>query len=257
MTGARPDAAPVAAAYGQPYRVRFDEAGPDGHLRASGLLGYAQDVAWRHSEARGYDRAWYAERRLAWLVRAAEVEVVDPIPMGTTVEVTTAVAGFRRVWARRRSEVRLPDGRAAASVLTDWVLVDERGAVVRIPAEFGDAFPGGVPDIALLRVAVPEPPTDATASLIVVRRHDLDPNDHPNNAVYLDWLEEAVLATGDPLDGLFDGPTRYRLEYATAALPGEALQATTWRGADGWWHLLRGADGRICVRGHVARLDGV
>ena len=48
------------------YRVRFDEAGPDGLLRASGLLRYAQDVAWMHSEALGFDRAWYRERDLAW-----------------------------------------------------------------------------------------------------------------------------------------------------------------------------------------------
>ena len=52
-----------------PYRVRFDEAGPDGLLRTSVLLRYAQDVAWHHSTSRGFDRAWYAERGLAWLVR--------------------------------------------------------------------------------------------------------------------------------------------------------------------------------------------
>ena len=32
-----------------PYRVRFDEAGPDGLLRTSVLLRYAQDLAWYHS----------------------------------------------------------------------------------------------------------------------------------------------------------------------------------------------------------------
>ena len=64
------------------YRVRFDEAGPNGLLRASGLLRYAQDIAWMHSEALGFDRAWYRERELAWLVRAAEVTVGSGIAMG-------------------------------------------------------------------------------------------------------------------------------------------------------------------------------
>ena len=32
------------------YRVRFDEADADGWLRPSGLLRYAQDMAWRHSD---------------------------------------------------------------------------------------------------------------------------------------------------------------------------------------------------------------
>ena len=60
-----------------PYRVRFDEAGPDGLLRASGYLRWAQDMAWRHSEAAGLDRDWYAEQGLTWLIRAAELDIVD------------------------------------------------------------------------------------------------------------------------------------------------------------------------------------
>ncbi len=44
------------------YRVRFDEADASGLLRPSGLLRYAQDMAWRHSEVAGFGREWYAER---------------------------------------------------------------------------------------------------------------------------------------------------------------------------------------------------
>ena len=47
------------------FRVRFDEAGPDGLVRTSTLLRYAQDLAAHHSAERGFDRAWYAERGLA------------------------------------------------------------------------------------------------------------------------------------------------------------------------------------------------
>jgi len=43
-----------------PFQVRFDEAGPDGCLGSSGFLRYAQHVAWMHSTAEGFDRAWYA-----------------------------------------------------------------------------------------------------------------------------------------------------------------------------------------------------
>src|SRR4051794_41834360 len=52
-----------------PYRIRFDEAGGDGCLPPSGFVRYAQDVAWQHSDARGFDRAWYAEREGQWLGR--------------------------------------------------------------------------------------------------------------------------------------------------------------------------------------------
>ena len=31
------------------FRVRFDDAGPDGEIRTSALLRYAADLAWFHS----------------------------------------------------------------------------------------------------------------------------------------------------------------------------------------------------------------
>src|SRR6266567_951777 len=86
------------------YRVRFDEAGPDGRVRTSALLRYAQDVAWRHSEHLGFDRRWYTRRGRWWVVRSLELAVLAPIPMGRTLRVSTAVIGHRRIWARRLSE---------------------------------------------------------------------------------------------------------------------------------------------------------
>ncbi len=42
-----------------------------------------------HSASRGFDRAWYAERGITWLVRAAEVAVVAPIAVGAELVGTT------------------------------------------------------------------------------------------------------------------------------------------------------------------------
>src|SRR3954468_6843563 len=142
------------------YRVRFDEAGPNGLLRASGLLRYAQDIAWMHSEALGFDRAWYRERRLAWLVRAAEVHVGAAVPMGTTVAVSTEVVGYRKVWARRRAAF-LVAGDEVATVLTDWVLVDDSGRLTRLPDVFAARFPGTAAVDGLLRVDLATPPSGA------------------------------------------------------------------------------------------------
>ena len=56
---------------------------------------------------------------------------------------------------------------------------------------------------------------------------------HANNAVYADWLEEAVLAAGDerPRSGRI--PRLARLEYARAAEPGVELIGTVWPDAGG------------------------
>lgn len=226
------------------YRVRFDESGPDGLARASTLLRYVQDIAWLHSEDRGYDREWYAARRIAWLVRAAEVVVEASIAMGSTLELSTTVVGHRKVWARRRAEAH-HDGRRVAWTHTDWVLVDGRGLPTRIPPEFDDAFPNPVAGFPIGRVELPPVGPDVTRSSFRVRPQELDPNGHVNNAVYLDWLEESI----GP--GRLEGPRRYRIEYAAPAPTGVELTAESWTDAAGWWHRLSDDGGRELARARV------
>jgi acyl-CoA thioester hydrolase len=234
------------------YRVRFDEAGADGRMRTSSLLRYAQDIAWRHSEDLGFDRTWYTERGRWWVVRSVELEVLAPVAMGRTLRLATAVTGHRRIWARRRGEFRLADGTLAAVASTDWVIVDDRGRIMRIPPDFGDAFPNPELDADIIRVAPPPAPTgDAIRLALRVRPQDLDPMGHVNNAVYLDWLEEAVAEAGDPAAAT-EIPRRVAIEYAASAEPGDTLEATAWPADDGWWvQLTRAGDGANVLRGRI------
>ena len=119
MTDA-PDApiVPAVSSWETSYRIRFDEAGPDGLLRTSGFMRYTQDLAWQHSSGLGFGRAWYAERGLTWLVRAAQLVILHAPEMGTDVSARTEIAGIRRVFARRHGEFRLADGRLAGWVDT-------------------------------------------------------------------------------------------------------------------------------------------
>jgi len=235
--------APPGDEFSAPYRVRFDECAPDGLVRTSALLRYAQDLSGAHSTARGYDRAWYTGRGLAWLVRTAEVGVVGSIGHGDELTGTTRVVGFRRVWARRLTEFRAADGPLAAWVRIDWVLTDERGAPTRIPAEFHPLFGGAPGGFPLGRVDPGAPPADGHRFALVVRPQELDPMDHVNNAVYADWLEEAVgqaaaedvgAGDGPPLVGARSVPRLVRLEFAAAAPPGARLGGVVWPSVPGW-----------------------
>ena len=157
---------------------------------------YAQDLAWLHSTALGFGREWYAERGLTWLVRAAELVVLAGAPMGTDVRARTQVVGMRRVFARRRGTFHLADGTLAGWVHTDWVLIDARGALTRIPAIFSEMFGASEATGSVGRVPLPPTPEAATRQRLTVRPHELDPMAHANNAVYLDWMEEAIAAAG-------------------------------------------------------------
>ena len=222
------------------YRVRFDEAGPDGRVRTSALLRYAQDVAWRHSEDLGFDRVWYTERGRWWVVRAVDLTVLAPISMGRTLRVSTAAIGHRRIWARRLAECRLADGTVAATVTTDWVILDDRGRLVRIP-DFGLSFSNAELARDIIRVEQPDPPTGAPRMALRVRPQDLDPMGHVNNATYLDWIEEglAELGLGAALAAL---PRAVQLEYRASAAPGDDVTIATWLEGERWHARIAGPD---------------
>jgi len=233
------------------YRVRFDEATPRGMLRGSALLGYVQDVAWRHSEALGFPRDWYGEKSVAWLVRAVEARVLAPIPDGATVAVTTRLTGYRKVMARRETVVTGPAGELWAVVLIDWAMTDGR-TPVRIPAEFEHAPIDGPGPFAPVRVDLPPSPPDATLLRFSPRLRELDPMNHANNSVYLDWLDEAVAAAGADGDAATAAlPRTYRLEYLRPAEPGAALVSAAWRDDPGWAYRLADADGPDLLRGRL------
>jgi acyl-ACP thioesterase len=243
---------PIANGFRAGYRVRFDEAGPDGRMRVSSLFRYAQDIAWRHSERTGFDRAWYAERGLGWVVRGVDLELGAAVPMGHVLRLSTAVVGHRRIWARRLCECRLATGELAARVTTDWVLIDGRGRVVRIPEAFGVAFENPEIDADIIRVARPDGPASTTLQLDV-RTSDLDPFEHVNNAVYVDWLWEALDAAGDAWRPTPAAPAKLRVEYLASAARGDAVMVEL-RGDPGrWTATVRRGDGLELVRAAGAR----
>ena len=240
-----------------PYRIRFDECGADGVVRTSSLLRYAQDVAWIHSEELGFDREWYTSRGLAWVVRAAELGILQAVPLGTTLSVSTRITGFRKVWARRRTEARMPDGTLALWVHTDWVMTDARGLPGRVPPEFPAAFSTPPGPFEPGRVPLPATPDDAVVVETRVRPQDVDPMGHVNNAAYIDYVEEALLAAGDAaVAAMRSLPRRVRIEYVQAAVPGYVLHGAAWRHDDaageGWaWRLTDPAGDRDVTRSRV------
>jgi acyl-ACP thioesterase len=234
-----------------PYRVRFDEAAPDGRIRTSVLLRYAQDLAWYHSAYHGFTREWYRERGLTWLARAAEVTVGGEMRVGDEIVGTTQVVGWRRVWARRRTDFVDGSGASLAWTHVDWVLLDARGAPTRVPDDFDQDFWAPPADFPLGRVILADPPGDVDTATVRARPQELDPMDHVNNAVYADWVDEQIVRLGGEAD-VRAIPRTVRLEYARAVDADAAVAVTAWRDAGGWSCRIRDAAGTDFLR---ARLE--
>jgi len=237
---------PAATRIERSYRVRFDEAGPDGQLRASGYLRYAQDLAWIHSETAGFGRDWYAAHGLTWLARAIELEIDAPVTYGAELDVTTQLAGFRRVWARRLTDFRL-HGKAGsiAQAITDWVLINANGRPVRPPPGVIEVFGSDLADFSPLRLPAQPPRAEAIRVESTVRRGEVDPLGHLNNAAYLDYLDEHYLDVGR--HAALPEKRRYQIEFVAPAAPGTKVTGLGWADGDEWCYRLE-ADGRELFR---------
>ena len=214
------------------YRVRFDEADADGWLRPSGLLRYAQDMAWRHSTEAGFDREWYEARGMNWLVRNCKVSIDERITYGDVLTVSTEVIGWRHVWARRRSEIRRmdsEDGRGdhgpVATVETDWVLLTTQGRPAKVPPEIARYFSPGR-QFTRDRVVLPEPDGPTIRMSTRVRPLDVDPMRHMNNAAYVDMVDDGVSRLPD--GHRLVRPDCYRIGYVAPALPGTPIDIVAW-----------------------------
>ena len=235
-----------------PYRVRFDEAGPTGAIRTSVLLRFAADLAAVHSERRGFGRPWYRESGLAWLVRGVDLELHAPIVHGDTIVGTTRAVAARKVLARRRTEFDDPAGGRVATVIVDWAMTTAEGAATRIPPIFDSVFGKTVRTFEPIRVR-PAPPAGSSGHVLRVRPQELDPMAHVNNAVYLDWAEEAIRAA-DPgrAAAIEDVPRRWRLEYLGAAGASTRVRAFAWPDGPAWSVRIEDADsGEPLVGAHL------
>ena len=237
----------------RPFRVRFEESTVDETMRTAIHLAWVADIAWQHSTLLGFGRDWYTERGLFWLVRAVQLDVFRPIPTYAGVLVSTRVLGYRRISARRESEVRDPSGELLARLEIDWVMTNERGRPTRIPDDFHKFVVDGSATFEMLKVPLPEAPSDAFESRFGVRRRDLDPLDHVNNSVYLDYLEEALDAAGQH-ELLRAIPRRYALDFANAAARDDRLVGWTWPHDGGWAYRLAREDGTQIFRARIERL---
>jgi acyl-ACP thioesterase len=234
----------------RPYRVRFEEATTVESVRTAIYLAWAADIAWQHSTLLGFGRDWYTRRNMFWLVRSVRLEIYRPIKTYGMVYMTTQVMGYRRIAAHRHGEVRDSDGDLLASLEIDWVMVNEKGVPTRVPDDMLQFVADPLATFNLFKVALPAMPPDAAERTFHVRRRDLDPLDHVNNSVYIDYFEEALEAAGQGAL-LTATPRSYEIDFVAAAERGNTLVDRTWQTAGGWAYRLSRDDGTEVFRARI------
>lgn len=224
------------------FRVRYYECDAYGHLNNTNYLRYMQETAFDASKAAGYGLERYQQMGTVWLIRESEVEFLEPIRYGDTVEVTSWVIDFQRVRSRRAYEFRRQGEQdVVAKGVTEWVYLDNQTVKpAPIPEELKHAFfPDGFVHETPKRERFPEIPPLPPKPFRMRRRaawNEVDPRVHVNNAAYMVYVEDAGVrvseAFGWPMkrfevDGRGWFASYIRIQHMSETLFGEELQVTT------------------------------
>ena len=232
--------------YTRRFRVRSTDCDAMGQVNHAVYVRYMQEAAIEASSDAGYTPEWYAEYSVSWLIRRSRIDYLQPARYGDELDVTTYVVNFRRVRSQRNYDInRVGDGAPIARAATDWVFIDlHTGAPRRIPDEIATDFLPDSQDAAAEIIAdLPHPPDTPDGSVFHTARrvnyYDMDENQHVNNAVYLNYLEQATIDAAASagfdlprwleLGGMFV-VRQHDIEYLHPAKYGDTLDILTWVG---------------------------
>lgn len=188
----------------------------------------------------GFTLDWYNERGQFWVLRTMRLERNAAAKYEDELEISTWVSAMTRVRADRNYLVRrVSDGRVLARATANWVYLDRKTMhPARIAADIVAIFKDGDPP-ALPPFKEQKPMFRVHEEIhnVTLRRagyFEADSARHTNNAVYVDWFEEAVreaLVARGYLPQLEGSSAlwfhRHSLEYLNSARPGDDLEIVT------------------------------
>ena len=171
--------------------VRLGDVDVRARLRLDAIARYLQDIATDDATDAKLDDAF------GWVVRRTMIEVRRAAGLDEHLELSTFCAGTGRSWAERRTSISGDRG-ASIEAVSLWIRVDPSSGR---PTGLGDDFVSAYGEAAggrrvSSRLQLSGPPDDADRRPWELRRVDIDPLGHVNNAAQWAIVEEGLPAHG-------------------------------------------------------------
>ena len=171
--------------------VRLGDVDARARLRLDAVARYLQDIATDDATDAELDDAF------GWVVRRTMIEVRRAAGLDEQLELSTFCAGTGRSWAERRTSIAGARG-ASIEAVSLWIRIDSTSGR---PTALGDDFVSVYGETAVgrrvsSRLQLPDPPAGAFRRPWDVRRVDIDPLGHVNNAAQWAIVEEILPADG-------------------------------------------------------------
>lgn len=180
------------------YTVLPSDVGARGTMKPRNFLNFLQDTADMAVKDLGADILDMIERGYAWVLVNSKISVLRYPVLGEKLTIRTWHSLPEGLYTYRAFDVRSQLDRSRPVLLgsTSWILIDlTRTRPVKPKEHMTDSFiDDQTQDVPEDFSDLPRhPESDVFDERVFrVRMHDLDPNEHVNNAVYVEWAVESV-----------------------------------------------------------------
>ncbi len=192
----------MPAVYTRTFQIRQYECDAYGHVNNANYIRFMQEASLEASADVGYDLHTIRGMNRLWLIRETQIEYLDNLNYGDSVDVKTWVEDFRRTRSLRKYEfTRHGTDELVARAEADWVYLDAQTMQpVAVPDEVIRAYiPEGIDGYGEPREKFPEPPPEPSGVFRLQKRvewRDIDFAGHVNNAVYFSYLDDCSNQVG-------------------------------------------------------------
>jgi len=219
------------------YRETFHIAGNAvdrfNRLKPSALLDMMQQVATNQCALLALDWDSMAARGLCWVVTRQYVQLLRPVPGGSTITVETWPGVTSRVAYPRSTVGYDEEGREVFRAISLWVLMDIENRKMVLPGKSGLDFSGIDRGCEL---AVPGSLAPAKLEGNARRQvvySELDVNGHMSNTRYLDWMMDLLPSSFHAGHSIGE----FTVSYLSEAWEGEKVDLSYELSPDGLFRL--------------------
>ncbi len=169
--------------------VRLGDVDDRARLRLDATARYLQDVATDDTADAPLDDAF------GWVVRRTMIDVRRAASLDERLELATFCSGTGRSWAERRTSISGERG-ATIEAVSLWIRVDPTsGRPTNLTDTFHELYGAAAAGRRVsTRLSLARPSPDATRRPWPIRRVDIDPLRHVNNAAHWAAVEEVLPA---------------------------------------------------------------
>jgi len=239
----------TTAIYSEDFKIRASEVDVTGKITFSSICSLFQEVAGNHALLLNFDITDLHKKGLTWVLHRMDISINDFPKWRETVTVETWPAAGDALRAYRNYRILSAEGNVLGVCLSYWMMINMK---TRRPTRMTD-------DILNTRLSDRDHALPVTSSKIppikdsslrkniLVRRSDLDMNEHVNNAHYLDWMEEPLN------EGQISRTKSIDIIFMKESLYGDSITSIIQTNKDGsTLHQLENENNEIIAKAHFS-----